>query len=271
MRKSAILGIVIFLGLIVCGSNTAYAQLMINKGKITIDIQSQETYMGSLTVHNSSNQSLQVRVYMEDFRYEAPYEGTKEFFPSGTRSDSCGEWFTFSPQEFSLPAFSSRDISYAVKVPPVVKGGYYGVMFFETSPGRLKDAQMDLTLVQRIGCLFFLETIDKTKRMSLANLVLDQNAVAGTISNHGDIILVANGVFYIMDSSGIVVDRGDIPALYIPPGIEGEFQSGFSSTLPAGIYTMVLTFDLEDGAVLVKEIDFRKEGFGQVTVLNIRD
>ncbi|MBN2483614.1 MAG: hypothetical protein JXD21_05395 [Candidatus Omnitrophica bacterium] len=271
MRTYAFLGIGIILGLIVCAQSPVYAQLMINKGKVTIDIQPQQTYMGSLTVQNSSDQDLAVRVYMEDFRYEAPYEGTKEFFPVGTQPDSCGEWFTFSPQEFSLPAFTSRDVSYAVKVPPSVKGGYYGVMFFETSPGRLQDVRMDLTIVQRIGCLFFLEGVDKEKRISIDNISLEEASVYGRLTNRGNITLVINGVFYILDQTGVVVDRGNIVPLYLPSGIQSEFETGFSSSIGAGTYTMVLTFDLEDGAVLVKEIDFRKDSSERITVLNIRD
>src|SRR5258708_4363490 len=110
---------IIFLVLCMVGKLTAeaHAQLLLEQAKVSLDVSGGEHRNGSLLLHNSSSEPVTLRVYWEDFEYESPYDGTKNFLPAGTAPASASQWVTFSPQTFSIPAFGQQNIDYTVSVP----------------------------------------------------------------------------------------------------------------------------------------------------------
>jgi len=268
MRKFLIFLIV---GSIFCSGRPGYAQLIVDKAKVKLVVSPGQTITDSITVYNSSNRKIWVRVYVEDFNYIPPFDGTKEFLPAGTVKNSCSSWIHFSPQEFQLLPFKGRKVTYSIKVPQDIKGGYYGVLFFEMSPGDIKRGKIDIKIIQRIGCLFFLEAQNRLKRGKIKNISGLGRSIQGEFFNAGDVILIPDGSFYVMDREGMAVERGKIKRFYLPPGESKSFTIKLSKKLSYyQLYTMVLTFDLGEGDVLVKEIDFEvdKTGF---RVTQIRD
>ena len=73
-----------------------------------------------------------------------------------------------------------------------------------------------------------------------------------------------------MDKEGLVVHRGETDKMYLPPGAKSGFSASVAVQIPSGTYTLVLTFDLEDGDTLVKEIDFAKQNEA-INMLQVRD
>lgn len=248
----------------------AAAQVMIEEGKVREVLAPGSTITRTMTVHNTGDTPVDLRVYWQDFAYTPPFDGRKEFLPAGSTARSLNGWVTFSPQMFHMAPQGTQKISYAVKVPPEAKGGYYGILFFETSGGA-PDEKVGLRIVTRIGALFFIETTSRFKKGLVGAVEAQGPSLEGTFSNRGDTILIPQGTFYVLGADGMAAARGEVAPFYLPPGQTARFQAALPKALSAGTYTMVLTFDLDDGDSVVKEADIRKEEDGTVAVLRVRD
>ncbi len=250
-------------------ASLAQAQILIEEGKLNLSGKRGDTITNTISVHNTSDQTINVRAYWEDFVYVAPFDGKKEFSPAATNANSISKFTNFFPADFTLGPFARKKISYSVKIPRVASGGYYGVLFFERSGQNVKD-QTGINLITRVGCLFFLET-ENQSRAAQVNLGLEDKKIAGDFLNSGNVILVVDAVYYVMNSDGLVLDRGSIGKFYLPPQAKSVFAVKISPQLPAGHYTLVMTFDLGKGDTLVKEADFSKDATGALMIKELRD
>jgi hypothetical protein len=252
--------------------NLSAATFRIDNPKIKLKVAPGQTVSGVIGVENFSDQELRVRAYVEDFVYLAPFNGTKDFLSPGSVNSSCSGWISFSPQEFSIPASSKIQVFYSVNVPMQASGGYYSVLFFESTLGPGKDAQgRDVTIIGRIGSLFFVETQDSLKRAEISGINASAGIISGTIANAGNTILIAKPLFYIMDEAGLVVDRGKPEELFLNPGDKTNFSVNVSESLASGRYIAVLTFDLEDQDVEIREVVFSKDSYGSLRVLEVKE
>ncbi len=256
--------------LVSVGSNV-YSQVVLDTGKVKLIITPGETANGELMLSNDSDEDIPLKAYFEDFIYLPPYDARKKFLPAGSTDYSFNQWVFFSPQEFIVPAHGKKELSYVIKPPRNVSGGYYGVLFFERDRDVDDSQQKGIKIITRIGCLFFLETDDKYKKAVLEDLSTQNNTISGYLVNTGNVILIANSVFYVMDEEGMVADRNKLKTLYLPPGKKAFMEIADLDKLSSGRYTMVLTFDLGEGDVFVKEIDFVKESFGGLKIIETRD
>jgi hypothetical protein len=247
----------------------AQAQLFLEQGKVVLTVSGGEHTNGTLLIHNTSSEQANIKVYWEDFEYKAPYDGTKNFLPAGTSPASASQWVSFSPQTFSLPAFGQQRIDYTVTVPSVLQEGHYGVLFFERSSD-LPSSDAGVTLVTRVGCLFFIEPKDKSKRAALQDFGLKANGFTADFVNHGNVILLPRTTYYIMQQDGLVLLRGESKKLYVPPGASAPFDISLKKKLDAGHYTLVVNSDLEEGDVEIKEVGLDVDASGQITIENTK-
>jgi len=248
--------IVMFLWLNLLGGSAA-ANIMVDNGKVSYVVKPGETISDSLTVYNtSSDKAVTLKVYWEDFEYIAPFQGEKKFHPAGTRPDSCRQWVVFSPSELTIAPLSDQKVNYTIKIPDDVTGGHYGVLFFESRAE--SNARIGIALATRLGSLFFIEAENRNKTGVIKDIQINENEFQAVFENSGDVLLSAEGVFYIMDSKGLVVDRGKISTKYLPTNTQTELTWLISEKVKPADYTLILTMDLGDGNSLVKEIDFKK-------------
>lgn len=247
----------------------ASAQLLLETGKVTLSLAPGETAVGEIKINNMTDKDVAVKTYWQDFSYTPPFDGNKKFFAPTTTPYSCTSWTSFSPQSFALKPFEKKTISYNIKFPSDASGGYYGVLFFENTSAE-KDAKTGVSVIARVGCLFFLETAGSPKDASISDVAAVANRIEGEIKNKSQLILIPKGIFYIMNKDGMIADRGEVDTFYLPPGQDVPFFINISNKISAGVYTLVVTFDLGDGASLVKEIDFERQGSG-LTILQARD
>lgn len=261
--------------LLMCGaillvSSHASAQIFVEQGKVEHDVQPGETISDKIFVHNTSEKTISLDIYWEDFEYQSPFDGSKKFLPPGTSSLSASNWVKFSPINAVIEPYGKKEIAYTINVPADAKGGFYGVLFFEKDPVE-SEFQRGLSIVTRVGTLFFIETTTKTKSIEWAGVQVLDHKISGALINKGDVIAIPDGVYYVMDKEGLVVDRGSIDKVYLPAGQEVDYGLTLSDQLPSGAYTIVLTMDLQDGDVLVREIDVQKDAYSQIDVLEIRE
>ena len=245
----------------------ARAQVFLEQAKVNLDVSGSEHRNGTLLIHNTSAVAVDIKVYWEDFKYKKPYDGSKTFLPAGTAPGSASQWITFSPQEFTLPAYGQQNIQYTVSVPDTIQEGHYGVLFFErTSSGMLNNEAV--SLVTRIGCLFFIEPKNKIKNAVMQNVALKPNKLTVDFVNQGNIILIPHTTYYMMQDGGMVLLRGDAKKLYVPAGAQATVEVPLKDKLKQGNYTLVVNSDLDEGDVVVKEIGLTVDDSGQVTIKN---
>ena len=248
----------------------AQAQIFLEQAKVNLDVTAGEHLNGSLLVHNTSTETIFIKVYWEDFEYKAPYDGTKNFLPAGTAPGSASQWVTFLPQTFNIPAYGTQKIDYAVSVPSTMNEGHYGVLFFErTSSAKLNDEAVNL--VTRIGCLFFIEPKDKSKKADLTDISLKGNSLWVDFVNQGNATLLPHTTYYIMQEGGLVLHRGEAKKLYVPQGVSAPLEIPLKTKLGQGSYTVVVNSDLEDGDVVIKEIGLVVDSSGQIAIKNSQD
>lgn len=266
LRRLLLIGSVL-LGL--C-TGTAQAQIFLEEGKVSLAVSGGDRISRTLVVHNTSKEDIDLRVYWEDFEYVSPYDGAKTFRPGGSRPDSLSQWVSFSPGTIRLKANAKETINYTIAVPPTIKEGHYGVLFFEQSLGDTQTIK-GVNIITRVGCLFFIEPKDKVKKLEMKNFKASGEKITGEFVNGGNIIIIPKTTYYLMDEGGVAAHRGSIKNLYIPPGVTASFDVEVPPLLKAGKYTAVINSDLEEGDVVVKEIELSKDASNQLTILNVRD
>lgn len=253
-----------------CLAVNADAAIFIEQGKVVHKVVPGSKLTGEVTVHNTGNEPEKVKIYWEDFEYSEPYNGSKNFMPAGSSPVTFVSWIRFTPMQLDLPPFGKADISYIIDTPEDFIGGRYGVMFFEPVDPQI-DPKTGMNIVSRVGSLFFLESSDKSKSAALSNVELTDTGFMADFQNRGDVVQIPDGTYYVMDSDGVAVDRGDVPKVYVPPGKTAKYKFDFNNDFAAGRYTIILTVDLQEQDVIVKEIDFQKDPDSRVTVLGSRD
>ena len=245
-------------------TGTASAQLFLEEGKKVLAVSGGDHLEGSLLIHNTGSDTASMKVYWEDFQYNAPYDGTKKFLPAGTLPGSMGTWVSFTPQVFTMPGFGQQKINYSITIPATVHEGHYGVLFFERAPAPMEGKE-DIGIAERVGCLFFIEPKDKNKNALLQNITTQDRTVALDFVNQGNIILIPHTTYYVMPDNGMVLKRGDVNKAYVPPGASANIKIELKDKLNPGHYTLVVNSDLDEGDVVVKEIGLDADASGHLS------
>ncbi|MDO8662461.1 MAG: hypothetical protein Q7K98_04480 [Candidatus Omnitrophota bacterium] len=227
----------------------------INKSKIRFSIAPGKAEYGEIIVENQSAEPRSMRVYLSDWDYLPPADGTKEFLPISSTPLSCAAWISFSPAEFILPPFSKQKIDYSVKAPAGASGGYYAALFFESifakAQAPKEGMQVGMNLVIRIATLFYVDVEGTVKRTaSIDNLLFKkdvgkvQYSIGLDFRNTGNVDISAGGTFHIMDDKGMVIARGELNDAYTFPAAGAKLAATLKEGLPKGKYDLVFTLDL---------------------------
>lgn len=227
----------------------------INKSKIRFSLAPGKAEYGEIVVENQSSEPRSMRVYLSDWDYLPPADGTKEFLPISSTPLSSAAWISFSPAEFTLPPFSQQKVDYSIKVPAEASGGYYAALFFESIFVKAQSAkegmQAGMNLVIRIATLFYVDVEGTVKRTALIdNLLFKKDAQGALYSigldfrNTGNVDISAGGTFHIMDDKGIVIARGELNDIHTFPAAGAKFAATLKDNLPKGEYDLVFTLNL---------------------------
>lgn len=250
----------------------AFAQIYIDKAKIEMTVAPGQYIADKIVVFNDSEQARKVKIYMEDFAYKAPFDGSKDFAIANTLPRSNANWITYSPRDLTIPPKDKMEVSYIVNVPQDVQGGYYGVLIFENVPEGIMDgAKTGVRLITRIGALMLFETENSNKIQVFDNFRVENGVLKFLLSNQGDTFLRAGTVYYAMDADGNVADRGNLKDVFIPMGEKTDVELPIKADLPDGEYTYILTFDLQHNLSVVREVDIKKSGASDIRVLAVRE
>lgn len=243
----------------------------IDQGRFILQMAERESHRAIITVENPTQREVTVEVYLEDFIYIDPYDGSKSFFSPGSRNTSLSEWVTFSPRQFTLPAYGRRKVTLSVRPNQSFDTTHSGVIFFETPVGEVGQEGAGISLKTRVGSLIFVEPKIKKKEAVFSQIEGGRNQLKGKFVNSGNSLITADGTFYLLDRQGMLKERGSLQSLYMLPGDQTSLSLPLPDGLPSGDYTMVVNFDLKEGEVLVKEIDFSLQPSGRISILGVKD
>jgi hypothetical protein len=245
--------------------------LRIDSARVIAAIAEDGSYSGVVNVDNPNSTPVSVKVYVEDFVYVEPFTGDKELFARGVSAHSLSNWLTYSPQQFILDPHASKQVNFTIAPKGKFNKTHCGVVFFESSMGNAVQDGKAVEVIGRLGMLLFADPAGFPKEAKLTSLKAEKRKITGILSNEGKVFVEAAGSFYVMDSQGMVLDRSKLPTYYLLPENKAKVALNFSDSLPAGSYTAIVTFDLQNEATVVKEIDFSLSESGEVKVLETRD
>ncbi|MDD2702417.1 MAG: hypothetical protein PHC33_00170 [Candidatus Omnitrophica bacterium] len=266
--------LVFFLGLSFCLNCAAVlnAQISPEPREIKLTVHPGGQYRGTIRITNDSDESLIVRAYFEDLVFPPPFDGTKEFRPLGSTAASCGKWITVLPSSFVLVPHGEQEVIYTINAPADVKGGYYGILYFEKMNPPEAVEGLGMSLVYRFGSSFYLETADSDKKAVIEALVPDKNSLKGDFKNTGDVIIFGRGTYQVMDKDGILISRGEFGKFSIPPKEKITFSVNDIRAASFGEKAdVIINFDLGDGELVVGEIEVTGDASGGLKISALKN
>lgn len=238
------------------------ATIRLGQPKVELELSPGETVSGEIVAENPTNETLQARIYVEDWVYVPGGKGEKEFRPAGTESKSASRWITFTPTEDTLKPFGRSVVRYTLRVPESgVSGAHYSVLFFETIIGTTKDEQgVDIVVTGRIGALFYVRikgTVEEKGQVMTADVKAPEGnkplEIFTTFENSGNVDITVGGNFLVMDAEGKIAARGDVEKIYTAAGSTETGKTVWVGRLPRGTYQAVITYELGKAKELVVE------------------
>jgi hypothetical protein len=241
--------LVFFIVSLSCGEA---AILQVDPPKVFLNIPAGRSGTGKLTVRNPSSDTIKIKLYAQDWKYNELHDGTKIFFPISTTPLSCASWITFSLAELEIPAEGAQDIYYTVKAPQDAIGGHYAVLFFESTMSRpIPAGSVSLGLVVRLGVIFYVETAGNSVRTAeIGNFSLKKASnskpleIAMDVKNTGNTDIIAKGTLHLINKKGVVFARSTLNKVYTLPPETAKLTGSWKEPLPKGTYDVILTIDI---------------------------
>ena len=272
MRAVSFLIISMAVGWFLCSLCEGAGTVQIDRFKIEERLLPGETKEGKIQVTNDENQIMRLKIYTQDWSYTSTCDGTKNFSPAGLMPCSCSPWIQIYPDQLTLPPKQSQDIRYIISVPQDAKGGYQSVIFFESILGQSeRGKEKVVTLSARLASLVFLEvrgTVSKqgvirslTLTRQPGSKVLEMKLV---FENRGNTHLIFEPMFDLFNPEGMPVARGTFAKIYTLPGNTATVATQWLGGLAEGVYDLVLTLDLGDDQILVREWKIKVDSTGAI-------
>ena len=197
MRHARFLRQLFLMGVFACVCGSLEAQVLLEEGKVKLNVNPGENIAGKLTLYNTSDAQVDMKVYWEDFAYKPPFDGSKDFLPKGSTEHSLSDWVNVSSRTITFPPFGKQVVPYTINVPGVFQKGHYGVLFFEKQNPEV-ILERGVNIVSRVGCLFFVEPENKSKKADLKNFRFTGKELTADFTNQGHVVLIHEGTFYII-------------------------------------------------------------------------
>ena len=214
------------------------------------------SYEGTIPINNTSDEAVEVRLYLTDYRFDA--DGRNWYDEPGEQDRSNALWIGFGNPIVTIPAQSTLEVAYRVDVPddPGLEGSYWSMMMVEAIPsesiestlGETEDVsspQFGVRRLIRYGvqiATHVMETGHADLSLSNPEIVKDEDGLARlsvSIDNAGSRLAESYVYLDLFDSSGQNVGRFAGSRARIYPGtsfrhsvpidvkLEGRFEALF--------------------------------------------
>jgi len=219
-----------------------------------------ETYGGTITVKNDSDEPQEAKVYQTDYTFS--HDGTNSYGDPGTLRRSNARWITFSPSRTVIPSRGTATISYSVKVPPsdsgkALGGSYWSMLMIEgiaresgESSLGARDSGKHLGLLQTIRyglqiATHMAGTGTRAIRFIEAKLVTregGERALQIDIENSGDLWIRPEVTVEFFDAKGVSQGKLAGTRYRMYPGTSVR-QMIDLKTIPSGSYKALVVVD----------------------------
>jgi len=258
----------------------------LEQSKVRLSINPGESMAGEIKLYSQSREPISIKVYLEDWEYSNS-DGSKSFFAPGSTPLSCAEWVKYSPGSLDIPPYGVGKINYVVNVPENAVGGHFAVMFFETAAESGLEGDRERKAIRsgvgislRLGSLIYIEANNNSIRSGdFSNFSVKTSekpkymTISTTFKNTGNTDIASAASYHLMTKDGIVQARGEFNKIFTFPGDSGELFANWKGLLPAGLYDLVMTFNLGKaqeeaktgkGPVIIKEAQIEIGPQGEV-------
>jgi len=217
---------------------------------------------------NQGDVPVEMSVQVTDLWYDE--KNDKTFGTPGTSPRSAANWIQFVPEHFEIPPHSTQQMHAVVTPPANAQGGYYAVLFVQSTPklafDKTKDGKQIFTNV-RVGCLVLL-TAEKTEdfKIALSNLsVIPPSAnrsvdLSFDVENAGNVHIFPVARVAVIDSSRKLVAKAESEPKRLLPGQKDSIHVGWTGNLPAGDYTAVLTIAYGNDRIETRQVPLTVAG-----------
>jgi P pilus assembly chaperone PapD len=250
MKRSLVFSAILILAFSSC---CLAVKMNIDPPRVEVSVKPGQRQSGYITVLNyDQDRPIHVKAYINDLVYLP--DGSNDFLPAGTTPWSLDGELKISPTEFDIAAGEETKVRYIAEVPRKMKGGSYGVVFFEVSPPleELKG-KTGAAINIRVGSIFLITAkgteIYKAELQDLSVGKPDQEGmikISCNVRNQGNILIRPNGTVKIIDlaKTEIAELKLNEEKSGVLPGTSREFSVQYDrGKIPAGKYFVQAVLD----------------------------
>lgn len=235
----------------------AYA-FSIDPARIELSIPPGRQKGKTIVADNSkSDQPLHLKIYLQDVMFLP--DGTNDFPPAGSTAWSCANWVQVIPEEVDVPAGKTKSVRVSISVPQEAKGGYYAMLFLESTPTYIEGLGINF----RLGAIVDVTVANTEVRQArLANIAFAKpKQIQVDIFNEGNVLIRPKGKVKILDAQGKKIRQLDFNTqrLGILPKTLRKFSLELDTALTKGKYSLKPEVDYGTKYLLVGELPFEIE------------
>ncbi|HET9741981.1 MAG TPA: hypothetical protein VFQ00_04465 [Terriglobales bacterium] len=218
----------------------------------------------ALNVQNKGSEAVDLHVQITDFWYNDKNE--KVFTAPGTSPRSAANWIQFVPETFQVPPGTTQQMKAVITPPSDARGGYYAVLFVESTPvatNKQTDDGRRVFTNMRLGCLVLLTAKDTEQyNVTVNDLKLappdstQSLRLTYDIDNESNTHIFTQGHLAILDPEHKLVAKAESGVKRFLPGQKDSMKVDWSGELPPGDYTAVLSQVYGDTRVETRQIAF---------------
>jgi len=263
MKK--LLTILLFLGIML---SPAWAGIQVLSDlTISQNLMPGDKYDGVLLLQNNGDKPADVKLYQNDYLFQA--DGKNTFGKPGSHTRSNAPWIFLQPSKLTIQAGETASVNYNITVPndPQLKGTYWSIIMIEPEPEDIMQTptpekgkhKMGITTVIRYGLQVVTNIGDNAiRQIDFSNIKLIKNqkinCLQADLSNNGEQWLNLQIWLEIYDSKGNFVAKKEAGKLRIYPGCSARSEISLEG-LPSGTYSALLVADNGDQAVFGAQCD----------------
>lgn len=263
---------ILILVLMIIGISAGVSHAMkmnIDPARIEIVIKPGEEKAGVVTVLNyDETNPIRVKAYVQDLVYLP--DGSNDFLTPGSTPWSFNDWIKIGPTEFDIAPGKQQAVRYMISAPRDVRGGRYGVIFFETAAPPSQIKEVGATVNVRLGTVL-LVSVEGTSivKAKLKELLVKKSEkgkgleASWTVSNDSNILVRPFGTLKIIDEDKKEIATIDVnkEKAGIFPGTNRKFTAQYKDVdkLSKGNYYVQLVLDYAGESLLGGQVQFKIE------------
>lgn len=250
MRKY--LFVILCLVLYLSSSDTALA-FSIEPSRIELSLPAGRQRGKMISIDNSkSDEPLHLKMYVEDVIFLP--DGTNDFPAAGSTAWSCAKWVKIIPDEIDIPAGRTQNVRVNVSVPQDAKGGYYAMVFFESTPTYVDGLGINFRLGGLLDVSVAKTEIRQAKLASFS--FIEPSRIAVDIFNEGNVLIRPKGRIKILNSRKRKIGQLDFnpQRLGILPQTLRKFYLDLKEPLSKGDYYLKAEIDVGTKYLLIGQL-----------------